>query len=318
MKIVLLDSKTLGDDIDLSIYNSLGKFVKYDTTAKDEVKERIEDADVVISNKVLLNETNLPYAKNLKLICIAATGTNNVDLKYAKEKGIAVTNVAGYSTTSVTENTFAALFYLLHSLSYYDNYVKSGEYSKSPIFTNLDMPYYELKGKTYGIIGLGQIGKSVASIAKAFGCNVIYYSTSGRNTASEYKRVELDELLKTSHVISVHAPLNEATKGLINYERMSLMRKNSILINMGRGGIVIEEDLARILDEDKIKGAALDVLTSEPINAANPLLKLKNPNKLLITPHLAWASSEARAVLVQEIFKNIQAFFNDEKRNRVE
>lgn len=313
MKIVLLDGKTLGDDIDLSIFNSLGEFVKYETTAKEEVKERIEDADVIITNKVLLNENNLPYAKKLKLICIAATGTNNVNLKYAKENCIAVTNVAGYSTTSVTENTFASLFYLLHNLSYYDNYIKSGQYSKSPIFTHLGMTYYELKGKTYGIIGLGQIGKAVANIAKAFGCNVIYYSTSGKNTDLEYKRAELDELLKNSHIVSIHAPLNDATNGLLNYKKMSLMRKDSILINMGRGGIVVEEDLARILNEDKIKGAALDVLTSEPINETNALLKLKNPNKILITPHIAWASSEARVTLIQEIFKNIQKFFNEEK-----
>lgn len=318
MKIVFLDSLTVGTDVDLSIFSTLGEFIKYETTSKDEVNERIIDADVVLTNKVLIGKEAMDYAKNLKLICITATGTNNVDLPYAKEKGIAVTNVAGYSTNSVVQHTFATLFYLLENLKYYDDYVKSGDYAKSPIFTHLNKPFSELKGKTYGIIGLGEIGRTVASIATAFGCKVIYYSTSGKNVNSQYTRVELDELLKESHIVSIHSPLNAATRGLLSYDKLKLMRKDAILINMGRGGIVDEAALAKILDEDGILGASLDVLTEEPITSNNPLLSVKNPDKLLITPHIAWASVEARERLLNEIVLNINAFFNGEIRNRVE
>lgn len=318
MKIVFLDSLTVGTDVDLSIFSSLGEFIKYETTSKNQVNERIHDADIILTNKVLIGKEAMDYAKNLKLICIAATGTNNVDLPYAKEKGIAVTNVAGYSTNSVVQHTFATLFYLLENLKYYDDYVKNGDYAKSPIFTHLNKPFSELQGKTYGIIGLGEIGRTVASVATAFGCNVVYYSTSGKNDNSQYKRVELDELLKESHIVSIHSPLNDATRGLLSYDKLNLMRKDAILINMGRGGIVDEAALAKVLDEDSILGASLDVLTSEPILAENPLLSIKNHNKLLVTPHIAWASLEARQRLLNEMILNIHAFFKGEIRNRVE
>jgi len=317
MKIVILDAKTLGNDIDLSIFNKFGDVDLYRTTRTEDVVDRIKDKDIIITNKVLLHKENLQHAASLKLICLTATGTNNVDLEYAKSRGIAVCNVAGYSTDSVTQHTFAMLFYLLEHLSYYDNYVKSGEYAKSNIFTHLEKVFWELKDKTWGIIGLGTIGKSVAKIAAGFGCRVIYYSTSGKNNNSEYKRVGLEELLKTSDIVSIHAPLNENTKNMIDYNCLKQMKQSAVLLNLGRGAIINENDLARALDEELIAGAALDVLESEPVKADNPLLRIKNRERLLITPHIAWGSAEARRRLVNEVALNIEAYIKGESRNRV-
>lgn len=315
--ICILDTKTLADDIDLSCLEKLGKLTSYETSTEEEVADRIKEQDIVITNKVNLNEGNLKNADKLKLICITATGTNNVDLNYAKSKNIGVTNVAGYSTDSVVQHTFAMLFYLLEELKYYDEYVKSKEYCKSEIFTHLKGSFWEVKEKTWGIIGLGSIGKSVANIARAFGCKVIYYSTSGKNLNSEFENVELSELLKKSDIVSIHAPLNEKTKNLITYKEISAMKKNAILLNLGRGTIVNEADLARAIDEDLIRGAGLDVLEHEPIKENNPLLSVQKSHKLLITPHIAWASEEARKRLVNEVHLNIEGFINGEERNRV-
>ncbi len=209
------------------------------------------------------------------------------------------------------------LFYLLEHLRYYDEYVKSGGYAKSPIFTHIGKPFWEIYGKTWGIIGLGTIGKKVAQIAESFGCDVIYYSTSGKNTAQKYPHKALDELLSISDIVSIHAPLNEYTKNLITYEKLKLMKKTAILLNLGRGGIVNEEDLAKALDEGLIAAAGLDVLEKEPMNLDNPLLQIKNKDRLLITPHIAWTSIEARQTLVKEIYLNIDAFIHGKQRNRV-
>ncbi len=316
-RICILDAKALGSDADLSGLSKFGEVTIYNTAKASEIVDRIKDQEIVITNKVVLNKSNMEGALNLKLICVAATGTNNIDLVYAKSRGIVVTNVAGYSTGSVVQHTFAMLFYLMESLKYYDEYVKTMDYSKSDIFTHLDKPFAELSGKTWGIIGLGTIGSSVASIARAFGCRVIYYSTSGRNDNGEYERVEMDKLLRESDVVSIHAPLNDRTRNLIDYKSLQSMKKTAILLNLGRGAIVKEDDLAKALDEDLIGGAALDVLESEPVKSDNPLLTLKKQDKLLITPHIAWASVEARRRLVNEIELNIKAFLNNETRNRV-
>ncbi|MDP4144773.1 MAG: D-2-hydroxyacid dehydrogenase [Bacillota bacterium] len=315
-KICILDAVTLGD-IDLTGLNKFGQVTIHKTTKPEDVEIRIKDQDIILTNKVVLNEGNLNGADNLKLICVMATGTNNIDLAYASKKNIAVTNVAGYSTESVVQHTFALLFYLLEKLSYYDNYVKNGKYSKSEIFTHLEKPYNEVKGKVWGIIGLGAIGKAVALIARAFGCKVIYYSTSGNNSSSEFERVDLEELLTKSDIVSIHAPLNAVTKNLIDYKRITRMKKNAILLNLGRGGIVNEQDLARALNEERIAGAGLDVLEKEPIDENNELMHIKDSGRLIITPHIAWASVEARERLVGEIILNIEAFLNGEKRNRV-
>lgn len=316
-RICILDAKTLGSDADLSGLSKFGEVTVYNTTKPDEIEDRIKDQNIVITNKVLLNGSNMDSALDLKLICVSATGTNNIDLGYAKSRGIVVTNVAGYSTESVVQHTFAMLFHLIESLNYYDGYVKSMDYSKSDIFTHLDKPFEELCGKTWGIIGLGTIGSSVAAIARAFGCRVVYYSTSGKNNNSGYERVELDKMLKESDIISIHAPLNDSTRNLIDYKCIKVMKKSAILLNLGRGGIVKEGDLAKALDEDLIRGAALDVLESEPVKSDNPLLALKKQDKLLLTPHIAWASVEARRRLINELELNIRAFLNNEIRNRV-
>jgi len=317
LKICLLDSKTLGSDVDLTVFNKFGEFTIYETTKPEEVIERIKDQNIVITNKVILNESNLKHAADIKLICITATGTNNIDLEYARSRNIAVTNVAGYSTMSVTQHTFAMLFYLMGYMEYYDKYVKSGEYSKSDIFTNLDKPFWELDGKTWGIIGLGTIGRSVAAVATAFGCRVVYYSTSGKNNNADYERLELEQLLRESDIVSIHAPLNESTRNLIDYRKICIMKKHAVLLNLGRGGIVNEEDLAMALDEEIIAGAALDVLQKEPVESDNPLLKIKHKDRLIITPHIAWASLEARKRLVNEVVLNIEAYLKHESRNRV-
>ncbi|ACO03240.1 MAG TPA: D-2-hydroxyacid dehydrogenase [Persephonella sp.] len=318
MKIVFLDAKTVGDDIDLSVFEAFGDFIAYPTTKGSEVFDRVYDADIIITNKVIIDREVIDYARDLKLICVAATGTNNVDILYAKEKGIAVTNVAGYSTESVVQHTFAMLFYILEQLRYYDDYVKSGQYAESDIFTHLGRPFSEINGKRWGIIGLGTIGRRVGQVAESFGCDVIYHSTSGVKREERYREYPLDELLKTSDIVSIHAPLNEKTRNLITYDKISLMKPSAILLNLGRGGIVNEEDLARALDEGLISGAGLDVLEKEPIDPYSPLLSIKNRDRLLITPHIAWTSIEARKRLIQEIAENIRAFLNGKERNRVD
>ena len=316
-KIVVLDGKTLGN-VDYIKLNEFGQVVYYDMTYGDQVAERISDADIILTNKVILKEEQLKNAPNLKLICEMATGYNNIDIKYARKNKIAVTNVAGYSTNTVAQHTFAMLLHLYNNISYFDEFIKSGEYSKSDMFTNLNMTYNDLCGKVWGIIGLGAIGKRVAKIAQAFGARVVYYSTSGKNVNPDYAQVSFEELLDKSDVISIHSPLNEKTKGLINYEALSKMKKDSVLINVGRGPIVVDYDLARAIDEEIIGGAALDVFDVEPIPQDNRLLGVRNKERLVMTPHVAWASEESRKRLFDDLLENISAFNRGEFRNRVD
>ncbi len=318
MKIVIMEANTLGNDIDLGIFEQLGEVVTYGESNPSENASRIVDADIVIANKITMNAELLETAKKLRLICLTATGTNNIDFAYTKARNISVANVKSYSTQSVVQHTFALLFYVYEKLSYYDQYVKSGEYTRSDIFSNFDMKFNELAGKTWGIIGLGEIGRSVAAIAKLFGCRVIYYSTSGKNQNPDYERVEFNTLLTTSDIISIHAPLNDQTKDLISEEALNQMKSSAILLNLGRGPIVNQEALAKALLEGKIGGAGLDVLTVEPMAADNPLLKVQDSTKLIITPHIAWATVEARQRCAKEVYLNIEAFLNNEKRNIVE
>lgn len=316
-KIVVLDSKTLGN-VNFDKLKEFGEVVLYEKTKAEEVEERVKDASIILTNKVVLNKDNLKNAEKLEIICETATGFNNIDTEYAKSKNIAVTNVAGYSTPTVAQHTFATLLHLYDKIGYYDEFVKSGEYSKSGMFTNLDKPFNDIEGKKWGIVGLGNIGKKVAKIAEAFGAEVVYYSTSGKNNNSDYKRVELDELLSESDIISIHSPLNTNTQGLFNYDNLKKMKKSAVLINMGRGPIVVEKDLAKAIDENIIAGAGLDVFSVEPIPEDSPLLKIKNKEKVVMTPHIAWASIEARERLFNDLIENIKAFYRGEKRNRVE
>lgn len=306
MKIVILDRATLGFDIDVSIFEKYGEVTSYDVTKKEKTKERIKDADIVLSNKVVIGKDEMDDS-SVKLICITATGTNNVDLVYAKEKDIEVKNVAGYSTSSVVQVAFSMIFYFVQKLNYYKSYVDEGKWQKSKIFTHIDEPFYELDKKRVGVIGLGEIGRNFAKKAQAFDCEVVYFSTSGKNSNSEYKQVSLDELLKTSDIISIHAPLNENTKDLLNYENMKNIKKGAILLNLGRGGIINENDLAKLIDEKEIY-CGIDVVNKEPIEESNPLLKVKNKDRLLLTPHIGWASIEARTRLVEMVAQNIEDF----------
>lgn len=309
MKIVFLDAKTIGEDIDLSGFDALGEVVKYGFSTSEEARERSKDADVLVLNKVQVNEQTVGEADHLKLVCVTATGTNNLDKEYLDRRGIAWRNVAGYSTESVAQHTFAMLFYLLEKLPYYDQYVKSEKYVGDVSFTHFAKAFHELNGMTYGIIGLGNIGRRVADIAKAFGCHVIYFSTSGKNDQPGYERVGFEELLTESDIVSIHAPLDENTRGLMNKEAFAKMKKSAILLNVGRGPIVNEADLADALDQGEIAAAGLDVLSVEPMQQQNPLRAIKDSEKLLITPHIAWAAVESRKRLMNIILTQIKEYF---------
>ena len=317
MKIVFLETDTLGDDVDLSMFDKLGEVIKYPCSVTNENAKRCEDADIIIVNKVPMNQETLQLAKNLKLICVTGTGTNIVDFPYTNGRGITVANVKGYSTQSVVQHTFALFFYLYEKLSYYDRFVKSGEYIRSDVFSHFVMKFHELAGKTWGIIGLGEIGRGVAEVAKLFGCKILYYSTSGVNCNPNYTQVDLGTLLQQSDVVSIHAPLNDKTKDLIGETELRMMKKTAILLNLGRGPIVNEDALAKALREDWLSGAGLDVLTVEPVSASNPLIRIQDSTKLIITPHIAWATVEARQRVTEEVYKNIVAFNNHEERNVV-
>ena len=308
MKLVFLDTKTIGEDIDLSAYDALGEVVKYGFSTLEEIPERVKDADVLIVNKIAINEQTIGTAKNLKLVCVTATGTNNLDKEYLKKRGIAWRNVAGYSTESVTQHTFALLFYLLEKIRYYDDYVKDEKYINDTVFTHFAEHFNEVNGKTWGIIGLGTIGRRVADIAKAFGARVIYYSASGSPAREGYEQVDFETLLTTSDIVSVHAPLNEYTKDLMDREAFAKMKKTAIFLNLGRGPIVVEQDLYEALETGEIAAAGLDVLCEEPMSETNPLAKIKDSKKLIITPHIAWASVEARNRLMQIIAEQIREF----------
>lgn len=317
MKIVIMEANTLGKDVDLGLYQEFGDVVIYGESNPIENANRIKDADIIIVNKIPMNEEILRGAKKLKLICLTATGTNNIDFKYTKEHGISVANVKGYSTQSVVQHTFALLFYVYEKLAYYDHYVKSGEYTRSDIFSNFEVKFHELYGKTFGIIGLGEIGQGVAKIAELFGCKVVYYSTSGKNNNTDYERVDLPTLLRESDVVSIHAPLNEVTQDLIGEAELAMMKSDAILLNLGRGPIVHQEALAEALLNKSIGGAGLDVLAVEPMLPDNPLLKVQDSTRLIITPHIAWATVEARNRCAREVYLNIKAYLSGETRNIV-
>lgn len=310
MKIVFLDRKTLGNGLDFTPYEALGEVIMYDFTSVSEAPERVKDADVLVLNKTPINEQTISAAKNLKLVCVTATGTNNLDKDYLAKRGIAWRNVAGYSTESVAQHTFALLFYLLEHLEFYNDYVKSGQYINDTQFTHYSQIFHQLSGKTWGIIGLGAIGRRVADIAELFGANVIYYSASHAPAQEGYHQVDFHTLLSASDIISIHAPLNDYTESLIDKHALEQMQSHAILINVGRGPIIVEQDLADALNNHVIAAAGLDVLTIEPMSPDNPLLTVKDKNRLFITPHVAWASLEARTNLMAIIAGQIKEYFH--------
>ena len=305
MKIVLLDALTFGDT-DLSEFYKLGEVEVYQTTLAKDTQKRITNATVIVTNKVVITKELMQGAKDLKLICVAATGVNNIDIDGAKELGIGVKNVVGYSTDSVVQHTFSMLFYLIGHSKYYDKSVKGKSYSKGSIFTDVSMPFFEIKGKKWGVVGLGEIGRGVAKVAECFGSEILYYSTSGKNRNTQYKRVSLDELLKSCDIISIHAPLNEQTKNILDYEKLLKCKDGAVVMNLGRGGIINENAVARLVDEKNIS-FALDVFEKEPLDENSPLLSVKNSHKLYLTPHIAWTSIEAREKLISSVIENIKS-----------
>lgn len=305
MKIVFLDAATMGD-VSFAPIAELGQLELYETSTPQEALERVKDCEVMIVNKVKVTSELIDAAPSLRLICESATGVNNIDLEYAASKGIPVRNAIGYSTDSVVQSTFMHILSLVGHSAYYDAKVKSGEYSSGAMFTDMGRSWYELSGKTIGIIGMGNIGRKVAKVAEAFGMKVCYYSTSGTGHCKEYPSLPLEQLMKISDVVSVHAPLNERTGNLIARESLELMKPTAIIVNMGRGGIVNEADLADALNAGVIAGAALDVFVTEPLPADNPLLHVSCPERLRLAPHVAWASVEARERLVEMVAENIR------------
>jgi len=317
MNIVILERNTVGLDVDVDAFNELGNVTSYGNTATDEIAERIKDADIVIANKSPLNESTLKNAPNVKLIEEFATGYDNIDIEYCKSRGITVCNVRNYSTAAVAQHTFALALYLLEHLRHYDDYVKTGQYGAQKGFSNFDVPFTEFEGKTWGIIGLGNIGKKVAAIAESFGCEVICYSASGRSIEEGYTQVDFDTLLKESDFLSLHCPLTEKTKYIINKDALTKMKPTSFLINVARGKVVNNSDLYEALIKNVIAGAGLDVIEEEPINDRNPLSGIMDSDKLIITPHLGWASVEARQRCVDMAFDNIKAYISGNPINTV-
>ena len=318
MKIVIADRDSVGTDMDYSIYDELGEVVYYDDKVTDEnAKERLEGASILVINKSQITDALLDDAPDLELICEFATGYDNANIEACNRHGVKVANVVNYSTASVAQHTFALLFYLMESMRHYDEFVKSGDYANQPHFCCLDIPFHELDGMTYGIVGMGNIGRKVAQIAAAFGAKVIFYSASGNSTCKDYERVDFDELLRRSDVISIHCPLSDRTRNLFSGDVFDKMKDTAILINVARGAVVSEQDLADALLNNKIKAAGLDVLYPEPMAKDSPLLKIQDSTKLMVTPHLAWASTEARRRCLDEVKKNVQAYQRGEARNIV-
>lgn len=308
MTIVFLDTSTVADLPDeLARFAELGDYTGYESTTPEQVVDRAREADVVVTNKVLIRKKEMEQLPKLKLICIAATGMNNVDLAEAERRGIPVRNVSGYSTNSVAQLTITSLFTLAMDLVHLNEAVYAGTYAKSPSFSYWRRPYYELGGARFGIIGLGTIGGRVAQLATAYGAKVAYHSVSGGNTNDqEYPHVSLDELLTTCEVISIHCPLTEQTRNLIGAAELAKMKPSAYLVNMARGGIVNEPALVDALNAEEIAGAATDVFTSEPMPADHVFSTVRDRSKLLLTPHIGWASVEARTTLLAGIRKNIE------------
>ncbi len=313
MKIVMLDAKTLGDDLTFECLKQLGDLTVYGSTEQGEVAERIEDAEVVVLNKLKINEDNLKTAKNLKLICVTATGYDNISLDACQKRNVAVCNVVGYSTDSVAQLTVALALEAVMHLREYTEFVRSGDYSESGVANRLTPCFYELSGKRWGIVGMGNIGKKVKNIAESFGCEVV---CTKRTPEDGLSVLPLDELMKTSDIISVHLPLSESTRGIISREMLSLMKDNTVFVNVARGAVVDEKALAEEVKSGRICVAS-DVYSVEPFGKDHPFYEIKDSNNFILTPHMAWGAYEARVRCMEEIAENIKVFYNGDKRNRI-
>jgi len=312
MKITVLDAKTLGDDVDINIFD--GEVEVFDTTPAELVAERIADSDVIILNKIRLNEHNLKDAEKLKLICVAATGYDNIDTDYCKKRGIALCNVVGYSTQSVAQLTVSMALSLVMRQKEYNDFVRSGEYTKSGVANRLSPTYYEVDNKVWGIVGLGNIGKQVAKVAEALGCKVLAFK---RTPDKDYNCVGLDELMERSDIISVHLPASDETKGIVSKEMIAKMKKNAVLINVARGAVIDEEALTDAVLGKKILGVGIDVYSEEPFGREHCYNKIKDLDNVILTPHIAWGAYESRVRCLNEIKLNIESFIRGENRNRI-
>ena len=315
MKIVFLDALTLGEDIDLSCFSRLGETVIYPTTPTEAVAERVADCNVIVTNKMKLGAHNLEAAKNLELICVTATGFDNIDIGYAKDRGIAVCNVVGYSTDSVAQLTVACVLTLYNSLFEYRRYVSDGRYTESGVANVLTPVYHELAGKTWGIVGFGNIGKKVGVIAEALGCKLI---VNKRESIAGYECVDIDELCERSDIITIHTPLNDQTHKLINKDRIDKMKQGVFLVNMARGAVTDEEAVANAIKSGKLSGFASDVYSTEPFGREHPFYAVKDMPNVCLTPHMAWGAFEARERLRDEVMTNIESYLDGKYRNRVE
>ncbi len=315
MKIVFLDALTLGNDIDLSGFSELGEVVIYGGSTNAEVIERTRDCDVVVTNKLKLNESNLSLAHNLKLICVTATGFDNIDVNYAKSRGIGVCNVVGYSTSNVAQITVGMVLDLINRTDDYRASVKSGEYSARGVANVLSPTYHEIEGKTWGIVGFGNIGRRVARIADALGCRVL---VNKREAISDFECVDIDTLCKECDIITLHTPLNDGTRGLISSERIAAMKEGVILVNVARGAVVDENAVANAFKIGKLGGFGCDVYSAEPFGKDHPYYEIKDMDNVILTPHMAWGSYEARLRLCNEVKENIIAFFKGDIKNRID
>jgi len=314
MKITFLDALTIGTDIDLSLFEKYGELTVYQTTMQDEFVSRTAESDVIIINKIKLGRDNLPSCKNLKLICVTATGFDNIDTEYCRENGIAVCNVVGYSTQNVAQVTLAMVLSLISRLTEYNRSVADGTYSAGKSANILTPVYHEIYGKTWGIVGYGNIGKQVGKVAKALGCKVIVYK---RTPIDNEECVDIDTLCRESDIITVHTPLNDGTRGLISRERIAMMKKDAILINVARGAVCDESAVVEAILEGRLGGVGIDVYSVEPFKADHPCASIAGRDNVILTPHMAWGSYEARVRCCDEIALNIEAFIKGEKRNRI-
>ncbi len=315
LTVVVLDASTLGDDLDLSPLQALGEVKVYQTSTPEQIAQRIADADILMQNKAKLTADLLAKAKKLKVICEAATGFDNIDVAYCREHGIAVTNVPGYSTQCVAQITFTLALSLITHLPQYTQFVQSGEYTASGVANKLSPAFCELYGKTWGIVGYGNIGKQVARVAEAFGCNVIVHK---RTPEEGVRCVDIDTLCRESDVISLHTPLNDGTRGLIGKAQLDMMKKNAILVNVARGAVTDEAAVADALISGKLAGFGCDVYSTEPFPQGHPIDRIKDLPNVCLTPHIAWGGYETRVRLLDEMIKNAISFFRGEKRNRVD
>lgn len=314
MKIVVLEAASIGTDVSWENFERFGEVVLYDSLPQEMVKETIKDADIIVPNKLTIDKNVLEGSK-VKMVCEAATGYNNIDVDYCRSVGITVTNVRGYSTKSVAQHTVALLLSIYEKLNYYSNYVQSGAYAASGQFSKVDEPFHEISKKTWGIVGLGAIGRETAKLAQAFGANVIYYSASGKTYDVPYEKVEFDTLLRESDIVSVHCPLNEYTEGLFDEKAFAKMKSSAVIVNVARGPVVSDKALANALKTGQIMAAGLDVFEKEPLPEGNPLYGINDKDRLFMTPHIGWGTIEARTRLLRELELNIEAFLKNEKRN---